>query len=134
MERFNPRNKQVGYCIGLFVYDASPQENRTRYIAIFGAFGSIGATLGSLIGGTIGPHLPLIRGSYFPTLFLVSGIARLIVVSLLLRQVSEVRDVPLTKISELIFNGFRISSFAAHLEASCKRIKNAIFKNSNRRL
>ena len=120
-------------CMGLFVYDASPQENRTRYIAIFGTFGSIGATLGSLIGGTIGPYLPLIKGSYFLTLFLISGIARLLVVSLLLRRVSEVRDVPPIKASELLFNGFRTSSLAEHLKAFCKRIKDAIFKNSNRR-
>jgi len=120
-------------CIGLFVYDASPQENRTRYIAISGTLGSIGTTLGSLIGGTIGPHLPLIKGSYFLTLFLISGIARLMVVSLLLRRVSEVRDVPPTRTLELIFGSFRISSLAAHLKAFCKRIKDMLFKNSNGR-
>jgi len=51
-----------------YVYlDAAPQENRTRYIALFGAFNALGITIGSLIGGNLGPHLPKISGSYFLT-------------------------------------------------------------------
>lgn len=98
----------AGYnlCAGLFVYDAAPQENRTRYIALFGALGAVGATVGSLLGGNLGPHLPRINGSYFVTLFLLSGIARLAVVIGLFRHIHEVRDVAPTKTTELIFGGF----------------------------
>ena len=33
-------------CAGLFIWDAAPQENRTRYITLFGALGALGATRG----------------------------------------------------------------------------------------
>jgi MFS family permease len=90
-------------CAGLFVYDAAPQENRTRYIALLGALGALGVTLGALIGGNLGPHLPKIAGNYFLTLFLVAGIVKLIVVLGLFRRISEVRNVPPVKTMELLF-------------------------------
>jgi len=58
-------------CAGIFIWDAAPQENRSRYIALFGALSALGITIGSLIGGNLGPYLPKISGSYFLTLFLV---------------------------------------------------------------
>jgi MFS family permease len=107
-------------CAGLFVYDAAPQENRTRYIALFTALGALGATLGALIGGNLGPHLPTISGSYFLTLFLVSGVLRLIVVLGLFRRISEVRSVPQVKTTELLFGDLRPSVLAERW----RRIKN----------
>ncbi len=94
-------------CAGLFVYDTSPQENRARYIALYGALGSVGAMLGSLIGGNLGPHLPPVSGSYFLTLFLLSGALRMVVVLALARQLSEVRDVEPVRTAELLFGGMR---------------------------
>jgi MFS family permease len=90
-------------CAGMFIWDAAPQQNRTRYIALFGALGALGVTLGSLIGGNLGPHLPKISGSYFLTLFLVAGIVKLLVVLGLFRNIAEVRSVQQIKASELLF-------------------------------
>jgi MFS family permease len=96
----------------LFIWDAAPQENRIRYITIFGALGALGATVGALIGGNLGPHLPKISGSYFLTLFLVSGILRLIIVLGLFRHIDEVRDVEPVKATELLFGDLRPAAIA----------------------
>jgi MFS family permease len=94
-------------CIGLFIWDAAPQDNRSRFIALFGGLNALGITLGALIGGNLGPHLPEISGSYFLTLFLVAGVVKLLVVLGLFRRISEVRNVPPTKTSELLFGGLK---------------------------
>jgi MFS family permease len=99
-------------CAGLFIWDAAPQENRTRYITLFSALGALGFTIGALIGGNLGPHLPQIKGSYFLTLFLLSGVLRLIVVLGLFRRISEVRSVQSVKTSELLFNDLRPRALA----------------------
>jgi MFS family permease len=93
----------------IFIYDASPQENRTRYIALNNALLFLGISIGSLTGGLIAPHLPLIKGSYFLSIFLLSGLSRLLVVFLFLPRVSEVRDVPPISIKELLLPGFHSS-------------------------
>jgi MFS family permease len=90
-------------CAGLFVFDAAPQDNRTRYVALLHALGALGITLGAVIGGNLGPRLPRISGSYFLTLFLVAGIVKLIIVLGLFRRISEVRNVPPIRVSELFF-------------------------------
>ena len=87
----------------IFIYDASPQDNRTRFIALYNALTFMGISIGSLAGGFIAPHLPLIKGSYFLSIFLLSGLLRLVVVFLFLNRISEVRDVPPTTIKELLF-------------------------------
>ena len=97
-------------CAGLFIWDAAPQENRTRYITLFGALGALGFMLGALIGGNLGPHLPQIKGSYFLTLFLLSGILRLIAVLGLFRRISEVRSVPPTTTAEILLGDLRPGS------------------------
>ena len=111
-------------CAGLFIYDASPQENRARYIALYGALASIGTTLGSLAGGNLGPLLPRIAGSYFLTLFLVSGISRMVVVLLLLRLVSEVRDVQPVSTADILFSGLRPAALAADVKSARRRLEN----------
>jgi MFS family permease len=94
-------------CLGLFIWDAAPQDNRSRFIALFGGLNALGITLGALIGGNLGPHLPEISGSYFLTLFLIAGVVKLLVVLGLFRRISEVRHVPSTKTSELLFGGLK---------------------------
>jgi hypothetical protein len=94
-------------CAGLFVYDTSPQQNRARYVAVYGALGSIGSMLGAIIGGNLGPHLPRVSGSYFMTLFLVSGVARMVVVLAVVRLLEEVRDVEPVRTAELMLGGVR---------------------------
>jgi len=93
----------------IFIYDASPQENRTRFIALYNALTFLGISLGSLAGGFIAPHLPLIKGSYFLSIFLLSGLMRLVVVFLFLSRITEVRDVPPVTIKELLLQGFHFS-------------------------
>ena len=99
-------------CTGMFIWDAAPQDNRSRYIALFGALGALGITIGSLIGGNLGPHLPTISGSYFRTLFLLAGIIKLAVVLSLFRRIYEVRRVQSVKTSELLFGDLRQASLA----------------------
>jgi MFS family permease len=96
----------------MFIWDAAPQENRTRYIVLFGAFNALGITIGSLIGGNLGPHLPKISGSYFLTLFLVAGIVKLIVVLGLFRRISEVRNVQSIKATDLLFGDLNPTALA----------------------
>ena len=105
----------AGYnlCAGLFIFDAAPQENRARYIALFGALGAMGATVGSLLGGNLGPHLFRIDGSYYLTLFLLSGVVRLVVVILLFKKIFEVREVIPVKTSEMLFGGLRPANIAS---------------------
>ncbi len=76
-----------------FAYDASEPDNRTNYLAIFGAIDGMACCLGALLGGYIAPLLPVILTYQLRTLFLISGVLRAIVVLLLLRQVKEVRNV-----------------------------------------
>jgi len=99
-------------CAGLFIWDAAPRENRTRYIALFVGLGAVGLTLGSLIGGDLGPYLPKISGSYFLSIFLLSGIVRLVVVAGLFRRTSEVRNVQTVRTTELLFGGLRPAALA----------------------
>jgi predicted MFS family arabinose efflux permease len=97
-------------CSGMFIWDAAPQENRSRFIALFGALSSLGITIGSLIGGNLGPHLPRISGSYFLSLFLLAGIIKLVVVLGLFRRISEVRNVHAVKTAELLFGDLRLGT------------------------
>jgi MFS family permease len=77
-----------------FVYDASETANRTKYIAFFNAMSGLALCLGALAGGYLIPHLPEIRGNRFLTLFLISGVLRLVITLIFLRLIYEVRRVP----------------------------------------
>jgi MFS family permease len=92
---------------GVFIFDAAPAQNRTRYIALYNSLIYFGVTLGSLTGGIVAPHLPPVMGSYFPTIFIVSGVARLAVSLFFLRRINEVRDVPQIEATELLFSDFQ---------------------------
>jgi len=105
----------------IFIYDASPQENRTRFIALYNALAFLGISIGSLAGGFIAPHLPLIKESYFLSIFLLSGLARLVVVFLFLPHISEVRDVPRVTTKELLSTGFHFSQVKSSLRTITKR-------------
>jgi predicted MFS family arabinose efflux permease len=111
-------------CAGLFIWDAAPQENRTRYISLFAGLSALGLTLGSLIGGDAGPYLPKISGSYYLSIFLLSGIVKLIVVAGLFRRISEVRSVQAIKTTELLFGGLRPEALANWWQTICDRIRN----------
>ena len=86
-----------------FLYDASPQGNRTQSIAIFNAVNGMAICLGALMGGFLAPRLPQLLGNSLLCLFLISGVLRGFVVILLLRKISEVRRVPKVGSLELLF-------------------------------
>ncbi len=90
--------------VGLFIYDATPAENRTRYIALHYAMMYGGISLGSLLGGIITPHLPVLKQSNLITIFLISGLARLVIVLIFLPRISEVRPVPKINTKEFLFS------------------------------
>jgi len=86
-----------------FLYDASPRENRTQSIAIYNAFNGIAICLGALVGGFLAPRLPHLSGSNLLTIFLISGVLRMLVVISPLSKISEVRHVPKISVPELLF-------------------------------
>jgi MFS family permease len=92
---------------GVFIFDAAPARNRTRYIAVYNSLIFLGVSMGSLTGGMLTPLLPPFMGSYFLSIFLVSGVARLAVALFFLRRIKEVRKVPRIEARELLFSDFQ---------------------------
>ena len=92
---------------GVFIFDAAPPQNRTRYIALYNSLIYLGCSVGSLVGGIVAPLLPPIMGSYFLSIFAVSGAARLAVALFFLPRIKEVRKVPEVEASELLFSDFQ---------------------------
>jgi MFS family permease len=91
----------------VFIFDAAPQQNRTRYIALYNSLIFLGVSVGSLTGGIVAPLLPPFMGSYFLSIFIVSGVARLAVALFFLPRIKEVRKVPQVKAGELLFSDFQ---------------------------
>ena len=85
----------AGYnlCALNFVYDAVTPGKRTRCIAYFNAFNSLGIGLGSLTGGALAKYLPLFLKYKLLGVFLISLILRALVVIFFCRIVREVRPV-----------------------------------------
>jgi MFS family permease len=92
---------------GVFIFDAAPAQNRTRYIALYNSLVFLGVSLGSLTGGLVAPLLPAFIGSYYRSVFLVSGIGRLAVGLFFFRRIREVRRVPQIEAGELLFSDFQ---------------------------
>jgi MFS family permease len=92
---------------GVFIFDAAPQQNRMRYIALYNSLIFLGVSLGSLTGGIVAPLLPPFMGSYFRSIFIVSGVARLAVALFFLPHIKEVRKVPQIEARELLFSDFQ---------------------------
>ncbi|NWF78194.1 MAG: MFS transporter [Chloroflexi bacterium] len=106
----------------VFIFDASPPQNRTRYIALYNSLVYLGLSVGPLVGGIVAPYLPLFMGSYFRSIFIVSGVARLAVALFFLPRVKEVRRVPEVKAEELLLGNLQparlkqaFSSMVEHL-------------------
>ena len=100
--------------LNLFLYDAAPAENRTRYIALSNALMFGGSALGSLLGGILAPILPAIMMNRLYTIFLISGIARILVVVFFMPGISEVRQVPATTYREILFGGLQFASVKSY--------------------
>ena len=72
-----------------YVLENSNEESRTSSVGFFHAVGSAGGFGGALIGGTIASHLPTVFAHQLMTLFLLSGVLRLVSVAVLLPTVHE---------------------------------------------
>jgi len=92
---------------GVFIFDAAPPQNRTRYIALYNSLIYLGVSVGALTGGIVAPFLPPFMGSYFTSIFMVSGVARLAVALFFLPRIKEVRKVPQLEARELLFSDFQ---------------------------
>jgi MFS family permease len=89
--------------VSIFLYDAAPAENRIRYIALNNALAFAGISIGSLVGGIIAPVVPAIMKNSLLTVFLISGLVRLVLVIIFIPRITEVKYVPQTTVRELLF-------------------------------
>lgn len=99
-----------------FIYDATSPQNRTSYLAYFSAGAGIAVSLGALTGGFLTPHMPEFRGSAILSMFLLSGILRLLVAAVFLPRIQEVRrvrEMPATELFHIMLGG-RSMSRPAH--------------------
>ncbi|MCX6003808.1 MAG: MFS transporter [Chloroflexi bacterium] len=112
----------------IFLYDAAPSENRTRYIALNNALMYGGISLGALLGGIIAPHMPTIKQSSLLTMFLLSGLARLAIVFIFTPRISEVRQVPKVNTKELLLSGINPDELKSLPDATLKSI-NKLWRN-----
>jgi len=78
-------------CATNFIYDAVTPEKRTRCIAYFNVCTGLALCFGALLGGYLVNILPKLFGFRILTLFLISGILRLLIATLLSGKIKEVR-------------------------------------------
>jgi len=76
-----------------FIYDSVPSQKRGLYVAYYNFIIGIGIFFGGLTGSFILSYIPITFMNSFLFLFLISGIIRAIVVSILLFRIKEVRPV-----------------------------------------
>lgn len=94
----------AGYALSAsnYLYDLIPGERRATQMALHNVLASVGVFCGAMLGGWAGTHLPreiMLAGEryeWFSVLygvFLLSGIARLVVGALFLRHLEDMRPV-----------------------------------------
>ncbi|MDD5288537.1 MAG: MFS transporter [Dehalococcoidales bacterium] len=96
--------------VSIFLYGAAPSENRTRYIALNNALMFAGISLGALLGGVVAPFVPALMKSNLLTMFLISGLARIVVVLIFIPGITEVRNVPEASVKEVLFSDIEPSN------------------------
>ncbi|MFN3550589.1 MAG: MFS transporter [Endomicrobiia bacterium] len=87
-----------------FIFDMASQEVRTRCLGYFNFTNGFFIFLGTIISGWLATHIPfVINGSKLLSLFLFSGILRLIFVLFFYNKFYEVRQVPLLDSKMFLF-------------------------------
>jgi len=87
-----------------FVYDAATPAKRERCISYFNFMNGFGVGIGAVLGGAMAQILPAVCGYQLLTLFLVSGILRLIVSLIFIPFIREVREVKNVPARELLLD------------------------------
>lgn len=99
--------------IGNFIFDAVSPPKRARCVAYFSLLNNTGISLGAILGGWLSLYMPdtillfgwhIILASSLQVLFLISGLLRLLISSIFLTHIKEVRQVEPITTWELIFN------------------------------
>ncbi len=92
-------------CVTNFIYDAVSQSKRVRALGYFNLVNGLAIFSGAALGGFLADRLPPLRGHTLLSLFLISGLARLLAVLFLGRTFKEVRkSTRPVKSSELIYS------------------------------
>ncbi|HLD35304.1 MAG TPA: MFS transporter [Planctomycetota bacterium] len=98
---------------GNFIFDAVSPPKRARCVAYFTLINTLGLFFGSIFGGWISLYLPnqlslfgwsMVLASSLQVLFLISGLLRLLISSIFLSHIKEVRKVECITTWELIYN------------------------------
>ncbi len=70
-----------------FVIEKSDDENRPAEVGFFHAMASLGVFVGTLIGGLVASRLPAFNGNQFLTMFLLSGVFRIVSTAVLIPRI-----------------------------------------------
>ncbi len=104
-------------CTVNYLFDATSSEDRTKYLAYFNAGNGIATGAGALLGGSLAPHLPAFLGYQILTLFLISGVLRLLVTVVFLPRIHEVRRVsklPASQLFHILMGGRPVNRRLSH--------------------
>ncbi|MBI5779219.1 MAG: MFS transporter [Planctomycetes bacterium] len=102
-----------GLAAGNFMFDAVSPAKRARCVAYFTLINTLGLFLGPILGGRLAPYMPsqlylfgwhVTLVSSLLVLFLISGLLRLLISSIFLTHIKEVRQVEQITTWELIYN------------------------------
>ncbi len=104
-----------------FLYDLIARDKRATYLAIHNVLASIGIFAGAMLGGFLGANLPVSIEAFGHTfawaspllgVFVISTVARAIIVTLLVPKIREVRNVRPISFTDLIFRVTRVNALA----------------------
>ena len=80
-------------CSSNFIYDSVIPEKRTRCISYFNTINGLSVCTGTFLGGFLATHIPRSFGYQLLTLFAISSFLRIIVSTILLKRVKEIRKI-----------------------------------------
>jgi MFS family permease len=85
----------AGYALATsnYIYESAPENDRVSFVAYYTLLNGVGLFLGPLMAGYLIPYVTPFKGSKYLTMFLISGIARLIVWFIFAPRIKEVRQV-----------------------------------------